>query len=183
MLEFSERVASEEFAQMARHPDLPNACTRSRKLPLPALVGAPLSMRNQSRQAMLNGFFASVCATHALTRVVSDRAFAQARDRLHLPALVALNDRVVARADSAGLIPRGCGLRLVAADASLLMPATRGCLLSRSAAQRDQRLFALYLPGAELTLHASVHSRLVAERRLLVEALDVLGPDDVLVLD
>ena len=183
MLEFSERVASEEFAQIARHPDFPNAFTRSRKLPLPALVGALLSMRNQSQQAMLDGFFASVCATHALTRVVSDRAFAKARDRLHLPALVALNDRVVTRADSAGLVPRGCGLRLVAADASLLMPATRGCLLSRSAAQRDQRLFALYLPGAELTLHASVHSSLVAERRMLVEALDVLGPHDVLVLD
>ena len=71
----------------------------------------------------------------------------------------------------------------MAADASLLMPATRPCLLSRSAAERDQRLFALYLPGAELTLHASVHSNLVAERRMLVEALDVLGPDYVLLLD
>ncbi len=56
-------------------------------------------------------------------------------------------------------------------------------LLSRSAAERDQRLLVLYLPGAELTLHASVHSQFVAERRILVEALDVLGPDDVLVLD
>ena len=77
----------------------------------------------------------------------------------------------------------GCGLRLVAADASLLMPATRACLLKRSAAQRDQRLFALYLLGAELTLHASVHRLFVAERRMRVEALDVLGPDDVRVLD
>jgi hypothetical protein len=41
----------------------------------------------------------------------------------------------------------------------------------------------LYLPGAELTLHASVHSALVGERSMLVEALDRLGPDDVLVLD
>ena len=46
-----------------------------------------------------------------------------------------------------------------------------------------QRLFALFLPGAELTLHASVHSALVGERSMLVEALDLLGPDDVLVLD
>ena len=183
MLEFSERIASEEFAQMARHPDFPNAFTRSRKLPVPMLIAALLSMRNQSQQAMLDAFFASVNATHELSRVVSDRAFAKARDRLHLPALAALNDLVVARADAAGLVPRWCGLRVVAADASLLMPATRACLLSRSGAERDQRLFVLYLPGAELTLHASVHSQLVAERRMLVEALDVLGPDDVLVLD
>jgi len=183
MLEFSERIASEEFAQAARHPDFPNAFTRSRKLPLPTLIGALLTMRNQSQQAMLDAFFASVNATHELSRVVSDRAFAKARDRLHQPALAALNDLVVARADAAGLIPRWYGLRVVAADASVLMPATRACLLSRSSADRDQRLFALYLPGAELTLHASVHSELVAERRMLVEVLDVLGPNDVLVLD
>ena len=183
MLEFSERIVSDEFAQTARHPDFPNAFTRSRKLPLPMLIGALLSMRNHSQQALLDSFFASVHGCSSLTRVSSDRAFAKARDRLHLPCLSGLNDLIIQRADAAGLVPRWCGLRLVAADASLLMPSTRPCLLRRSAAQRDQRLFALYLPGAELTLHASVHSNLVAERHMLVEALDVLGPDDVLVLD
>ena len=183
MLELSERIASDDFAQVARHPDFPQAFTRSRKLPLPALIGALLSMRNQPQQAMLDGFFGSVCGTESLQREVSDRAFAKARDRLHLPALNSLNDLVVQRADEAGLIERWCGLRVVAADASLLMPAVRPCLLSRSAAEPDQRLFAMFLPGAELTLHASVHSSLVAERNMLVEALDLLGPDDVLVLD
>ena len=183
MLEFSERIASDEFAKTARHPDFPNAFTRSRKLPLPMLIAALLSMRNHSQQALLDSFFASVRGCSSLTRVASDRAFAKARDRLHLPALTGLNDLLIERADAAGMVPRWCGLRLVAADASLLMPSTRPCLLSRSTAQRDQRLFALYLPGAELTLHASVHSHLVAERHMLVEALDVLGPDDVLVLD
>lgn len=183
MLEVSDRISSDEFAQLARHPDSPNAFTRSRKLPLPALIAALLSMRNQSQQAMLDGFFASVCDTGLPLREVSDRAFAKARNRIHQPALIWLNDLVVRRADEAGLIQRWCGLRVVAADASLLMPAVRPCLLSRSAAARDQRLFALFLPGAELTLHASVHSASVAERSMLVEALDVLGPDDVLVLD
>ena len=183
MLELSERIASDDFAQIARHPDFPQAFTRSRKLPLPALIGALLSMRNQSQQTMLDGFFASVCGCESLLREVSDRAFAKARDRLYLPAMVSLNDLVVRRADDAGLIERWCGLRVVAADASLLMPAVRPCLLSRSAAAPDQRLFALFLPGPELTLHASVHSGLVAERSMLVEALDLLGPDDVLVLD
>ena len=183
MLEFSDQIASEQFAQLARHPDSPSTFTRSRKLPLPALIAALLSMRNQSQQAMLDGFFASVCDSGLPLRAVSDRAFAKARDPIHLPAMTALNDMVVRRADEAGFNPRWCGLRVVAADASLLMPAVRPCLLGRSAAVRDQRLFALFLPGAELTLHASVHSALVAERSMLVEALDVLGPDDVLVLD
>jgi hypothetical protein len=72
-----------------------------------------------------------------------------------------VNDLVVQRADSCGLIQRWCGLRVVAADASVLMPAVRPCLLQRSAAGVDQRLFSLYLPGAELTLHASVHGAAV----------------------
>jgi len=183
MLELSERVASDEFAQIARHPDHPEAFTRNRKLPLPALIAALLSMRNQSQQAMLDGFFASKADTASPRREVSDRAFAKARDRLHLPALTSLNDLVVRRADEAGLIARWLGLRVVAGDASVLMPAVRPCLLARSPAAPDQRLFGLFLPGAELTLHASVHSALVGERSMLVEALDLLGPDDVLVLD
>ena len=183
MLELSERIASDEFARLARHPDHPEAFTRSRKLPLPALIAALLSMRNQSQQAMLDGFFASVLDTASPRREVCDRAFARARDHLHLPALVSLNDLMVRRVDAAGLIERWHGLRVVAGDASVLMPAVRPCLLARSAAAPDQRLFALFLPGAELTLHASVHSALVGERTMLVEALDLLGPDDVLVLD
>jgi len=71
MLELSERIASDDFAQTARHPDFPNAFTRSRKLPLPALIGALLTMRNQSQQAMLDGFFASVCGTECPQRGVS----------------------------------------------------------------------------------------------------------------
>jgi hypothetical protein len=181
--EFSERIASAEFAQIARHPEFPKAFTRKSKLPLPALIASLLSMRNQSQQAMLDGFFASVCDTSTPVRGVTDRAFATARSHLHMPALVSLNDLVVRRADEAGLIARWHGLRVVAGDASVLMPAVRPCLLNRVAAEPEQRLFALYLPGAELTLHASVHSALVGERSMLVEALDCLGPDDVLVLD
>jgi Transposase DDE domain len=183
MREFTERISNSEFALLARHPDCPHAFSRTRKLPLPSLIGALLSMRNQCQQSLLDGFFASVLGTSTPTRVVSDRAFAKARDQLHQPALASLNEMVVRRADEAGLIGRWCGLRVVAGDASLLMPAVRPCLIGRSAAGRDQRLFALFLPGAELTLHASVHSAQVAERVMLMEALGVLGPDDVLVLD
>jgi hypothetical protein len=44
-------------------------------------------------------------------------------------------------------------------------------------------LFALYLPDSELTLHASVHGADTSERAMLMQALECLGPDDVLLLD
>lgn len=179
----SDTLSSDTFAQHARRPDCPQAFTRTRRLPLPALVAALLCMRSSSQQCLLDTFFGRLCGDGSLVRAVSDRAFAQARARLHAPALSWLNDRLVAGADAAGLVPRWQGLRLVAADASVLMPAVRRCHLVRSAAGADQRLFALYLPGAELTLHAAVHSGGESERAMLANALDKLAPDDLLLLD
>jgi hypothetical protein len=51
------------------------------------------------------------------------------------------------------------------------------------AASPNQRLFSLFLPGAELTLYAQVHGEHTSERQMLFEALEQVGPDDVLVLD
>jgi hypothetical protein len=153
-------------------------------LPLPALIAALLAMRSQSQQVMLDSFFAGLAGGASLVRGVSDRAFAKARSRLHMPALESLNHWLVDHAESAGRIARWRGLRVVAGDASVLMPAVRPCLRLRAgAASPDQRLFMLFLPGAELTLHAAVHDAGMSERAMLVEALDALGPDDVLVLD
>ncbi|WP_396270370.1 IS4 family transposase [Ideonella sp.] len=186
-MDFAELIASESFAHRARHPDFPQAFTRTRKLPLPALVGSLLCLRGQSVQGGLDHFFGTLCGATdgalGVLRHASDRAFAKARSRLHQPALAWLNDWVVQRAQATGFVPRWQGLRLVAADASVLMPAVRSCHRTRSAASAEQRLFALYLPQAELTLHASVHSAAVSERAMLVEALGALGPDDVLLLD
>ena len=183
MLELSERIHSAEFAQLARHPEHPNAFTRCRKLPLPALIASLLSMRGQSQQVTLDSFFASLCDSPLPYRGVSDRAFAKARSHLHMPALSVLNDLVIERADAAGFIPRWLGLRVVAGDGSVLMPAVRACSRTHGAASADQRLFSLFLPGAELTLHACVYDAQGSERQLLVESLDHLGPNDVLVLD
>lgn len=187
MLGLSELIASDAFAERARHPDFPRAFTRGRKLPLPALIAALLSMRSGSQQALLDTFFSNLCAATGsgagLNRSVSDRAFAKARSHLHMPALNWLNDWVLDRADAAAMVPRWQGLRLVAADASVLMPAIRACHRTRSPASADQRLFALYLPAAELTLHASVHSAATSERAMLMEALDQLRPGDLLLLD
>lgn len=140
-------------------------------------------MRGLSQQAMLDSFFGSLAEDGQWQRGVSDRGFAKARDRLDPACLTRLNTFVAERADSLGLIARWQGLRVVAADASVLMPAVRPCLTRRRAASADQRLFSLFLPGAELTLHASVYGADVSERQMLFEALQCLGPDDVLVLD
>jgi len=183
LLELAERIHSPEFAQLARHPEHPNAFTRCRKLPLPALIASLLSMRGQSQQVTLDSFFASLCDSALPHRGVSDRAFAKARSQLHMPALSALNDWLIERADAAGFVPRWLGLRVVAGDGSVLMPAVRACSRTRNLASGDQRLFCLFLPGAELTLHASVYDAQGSERQLLVEALDRLAPNDVLVLD
>jgi hypothetical protein len=66
MLDFADRIASDEFAQLARHPDAPTAFTRCRKLPLPALIATLLSMRGQSQQVLLDSFFGSVCGVQGL---------------------------------------------------------------------------------------------------------------------
>jgi hypothetical protein len=140
-------------------------------------------MGGQSQQVMLDSFFAHLSGSSDWRRVVSDRAFCKARDRFNPASLSGLNSFLAERSDALRLVPRWHGLRVVAADASVLMPAVRPCHMLRRGASPDQRLFSLYLPSAEFTLHASVHGAEVSERQMLFEALDLLGPDDVLVLD
>ena len=152
-------------------------------MPLATLVACLLSQRCSSQQTSLDTFFTCLGGSGDLVRGASDRALARARGRLHLPALQGLNDQLLVDAERLGLIPRWRGRRLVAADASVLMPATRRCLRTVGLATRDQRLFALYLPGADLTLHAAVHSAAESERAMLMEALHRLNQDDVLLLD
>ena len=134
---------------------------------------------------MLDSFFGSLAsdgdgAGLGHVRGVSDRAFAKARSHLDWNALHGLNARLLSAADA--FVPRWHGRRVVAADASVLMPAVRACHRVR-VASADQRLFALYLPAAELCLHARVYGAQVPERQMLFEALEQLGPGDVLVLD
>jgi hypothetical protein len=173
--------------ECARHPDFPEAFTRVRKLPLPALVATVLATRAGSQQALLDTCFTNLRAAAdngtALLHAVSDPAFTKSCSQLRMPALGWLNDWVFERAEAAAMVPRWQGERLVAADASALMPAIRNCHSTRSPASADQRLFALYLPQAELNLHACVHSAPTSERAMLLEALDKLRPCGVLLLD
>ena len=182
--QLTQRICSTEFAADARHALFAKAFTRSRKLPLPSLIAALLSMRGASQQVMLDSFFGSLGDDSDFHRGITDRGFAKARDRLSCNPLQRLNAFVVQTADRLGLVERWQGLRVVAADASVFFPAVRACAnLKGFAASPNQKLFSLFLPGAELTLYAQVHGVHTAERQMLFEALAQLGPDDVLVLD
>jgi len=167
---------------MARSPDHPQAFTRARKLPLPTLLGALLSFRGASVQSELDAFFASL-NTHGGAVQVSDRALAKARSKLHVPALWALNDRLINAAESQGQPHLFKGRRLVCADGTLLAPAQRACLRTRSLAAPVQRALGLYLPGNELMLHVAVGTELEGERQMLFDHLDQLRQGDVLILD
>lgn len=142
-----------------------------------------MSFRGGAVQSELDAFFANLGASACLVRGVCDRALAKARAKIHVPALHALNQWLVQRAQAAALVQRWQGLRVVCGDASVLYPARRACHRTRSLAPAQQHLFGLFLPGAELMLGAWVHGAHTDERQMLFEALDALGPDDVLVLD
>lgn len=166
---------------MARSPEHPQAFTRSRKLPLPTLLAALLSFRGGSVQSELDAFFCSM-GTPACD-LVSDRALAKARSKLHVPALWALNERLMANVEAQGGLRLFKGRRLVCADGTLLAPAQRACLRTRCAAAPVQRALGLYLPGNDLMLHVSVGREAEGERQMLFDQLDRLRAGDVLVLD
>lgn len=82
-------IQSPDFDVLARG-SCASRFVRTRRLPLPHLVGSLLSQRAQSQQLMLDSFFAHLNGSTALVCHVSDRAFAQARARLDPAALTAL---------------------------------------------------------------------------------------------
>jgi hypothetical protein len=167
---------------MARSPDHPQAFTRARKLPLPTLLVTLLSFRGASVQSELDAFFANL-RTHGSALLVSDRALAKARSKLHVPALWALNDRLIDAVQTAGWPHLFKGHRLVCADGTLLAPAQRACLRTRYLGAPAQRALGLYLPIEDLMLHVSVGPEAEGERQMLFDQLDRLHRGDVLILD
>ena len=153
-----------------------------RKLPLPTLLAALLSFRSGSVQSELDTFFASL-GTHGAGVLVSDRAWALARSKLHVPALWALNDHLIDTVQSQGQLYLFKGHRLVCADGTVLAPAQRACLRTRSLAAPVQRALGLYLPGNDLMLHVAVGPEAEGERQMLFDQLDRLRCGDVPILD
>lgn len=114
------------------------------------------------------------------SREVSAQAFSKARKGFSAELFRLAGRHLLALAQPQIDAARWNGLRVVAADASRLRVSTR----ANAKLSADHYAFALFLPGAELTLHASLHPADGSERQMLFEALDELDAGrDLLVLD
>jgi hypothetical protein len=132
-----------------------------------------------SVQAALDDLFAQASGARVRTRACSDRAFAKARRGVSWQVFDALNADLLRLATPWIDAHRWHGLRVVAADGSRLRVSTRrGAELDA-----DHYAFALYLPGAELTLHAALGPADASERQMLFEAIEHTCASDLLVLD
>jgi hypothetical protein len=70
LLNLSDLISSDAFAQRVRHPSFPKAFTRDRKLPLPVLIAALLSMCASSQQTLLDTFFTNLDAIRLRITIV-----------------------------------------------------------------------------------------------------------------
>ena len=133
-----------------------------------------------SVQAELDAFFGRLHAVPGRIREVSAQAFSKARQGFSGRLFELASAHLLHLARPHIEAARWNGRRVVAADASRLRVSTR----KTAALTADHYAFALFLPGTELTLHASLHPADGSERQMLFEALDALDPaQDLLVLD
>lgn len=133
-----------------------------------------------SVQAELDAFFGRLHAVPGRIREVSAQAFSKARQGFSGRLFELASAHLLHLARPHIEAARWNGRRVVAADASRLRVSTR----KTAALTADHYAFALFLPGTELTLHASLHQADGSERQMLFEALDALDPaQDLLVLD
>jgi hypothetical protein len=131
-------------------------------------------------QTELDRFFAVLHNQAELVRRVSAQALSKARQNLPQTVFVDLTQRLLALVEQHMGVPRWHGLRVVAADASDVR------LTARDATRRVIRcakVFALYLPGVEMMLRATLYGTDTGERQMLFEHLELLGEHDLLVLD
>jgi hypothetical protein len=163
-----------------RHVANPRHFSRRRVLDFATLICWFLGGNRACAQTELDRFFAVLREQAELVRGVSAQALSKARQNLPHTVFTDLTRHLLALVEQHIGIPRWHGLRVVAADASDVR------LTSRDATRRVikfAKVFALYLPGVEMMLHATLFGTDTGERQMLFEHLDLLGEDDLLVLD
>lgn len=175
--EFSSFLLNPALADLVRLN--PTAFTRDRTLTLPRMAAMMLSGMCTSVQTSLDSFFASLSGQAGRARQVSAQAFSKARRGFSAQLFDLTNQHLLKLAAPRIDIAQWHGFRVVAADASRLHVATR----EGAELKADHYAFALFLPGVELTLHASLHPADGSERQMLFEVLPSLSASDLLVLD
>jgi Transposase DDE domain len=131
-------------------------------------------------QTELDRFFAVLHNQAEPVRCASAQALSKARQNLPHTVFTDLTQHLLALVEQHIGMPRWHGLRVVAADASDVRLTTRDA--TRRVIQ-FAKVFSLYLPGVEMMLHATLYGTDTSERQMLFEHLDLLGKDDLLVLD
>lgn len=158
----------------------PAGFTRKRSLTLPRIAAMMIGGMQASVQAELDGLFAQLRDSPVLVRAVTEQAFSKARQGFSARLFEQANAQLLDMTSPLINAHRWQDLRVVAADASRLKVSTR----ANASLPADHWAFVLFLPGAELTLHASLHTADGCERQMLFEAMDGLAPGhDLLVLD
>jgi len=178
-------------AFVAEHRKWDAAFTRERSLPLPTVLVFILNQLQACLQTELDRFFQVLEGCEVGVRRVTKAALCTARKKFSYRAFVALNRRALEGFYAAGPVKRWRGYRLVAFDGSTnRVPQT----------PRNRRLFGLAKGGGgksgavarvscafdvlnELVVDALVGPYRAGERRLLVEHLKHLGPQDLALLD
>jgi hypothetical protein len=112
-------------------------------------------------------------------RAVSAQAFSKARTGFSAQVFLRLNQALLNAIERHLPVPRWWGFRIVAADASKLQLFLKDVTTRKV---REAIAFALYLPGLEMMLDFELYSPAVGERQMLFEHLNMLRPDDLLVL-
>ncbi|MBX3700433.1 MAG: hypothetical protein KF903_05465 [Dokdonella sp.] len=130
-------------------------------------------------QTQLDSLFAQIGGAPVRVHGATRQAFAKVRRGFSATVFDTLSAHLLRLAQPCIDAHRWHGLRVVAADESRLRVSTR----KGAALEADRYAFGLYLPGAELTLHAALHGADGCERQMLFEALDATEADDLLVLD
>ena len=160
--------------------------SRTGVLGFPRLVACMLGGITSKVQIELDNFFASLANRADLKRIVTAQAFAKARVKITDKALPHLNDHFLHLAEQAFKFPTWYDFRIVAADATVLRLTQQFITAKGKKAVRhilEVIGFALYLPGIEMTLVATLYLPTVGEREMLMDHLDKLRSNDLLVLD
>ena len=113
------------------------------------LSGFKASVQNE-----LNSFFATLANQTDMLRQVSVQAFSQARKKLSYRVFADINTRLLDLVQAHMHVPLWHGLRVVAADASIMQ---RFLQDATGRSVRETIAFALYLPSQEMTLAASMN--------------------------
>ena len=131
-------------------------------------------------QSELDQFFAHLQNRADSVRVVSAQAFSKARYKIKSSVFHAINRKLLSLIEAEIDTPRWHGLRVVAADGSKVRLTV---MIDEVRSVVDGIVFGLFLPGIELFLDLTLHEPVCDERQMLFEVLDLLKPDDLLVLD